>query len=87
MSRFRLTRSPRLRPELPPADDPDLPAPGARTPSFAPAYRRSPLEDRRPHHGDDAHHVDDAHHGDGAHHVAELRPANQSVSVTARCGG
>jgi hypothetical protein len=33
MSRFRLTRSPRLRPELPPADDPDLPAPSARTPS------------------------------------------------------
>lgn len=52
MISFRLTRTPRLRPELPPADDPDLPAPSARTPSRDHVSRRSP---------DDTH-VDDAHH-------------------------
>ena len=79
MPRFRLTRSPLLRPELPSVDDPDLPAPSARSPSPDPGHRRAP--------SDDMHHVDDAHHDDDTRHVAELRRAAQGVRVIARGGG
>ena len=79
MPHFRLTRTPRLRPELPPVDDPDLPAPSARTLSPASIDERHHVDDARP--VDDAR-LDDAHHGDDT-----PQRIAQGVRVIDRDGG
>ena len=48
MTRFRLTRAPRRWPELPPADDPDLPEPSRSPTSESASLEHAPADSAAP---------------------------------------